>query len=149
MPISAVLGDNEIMDQIKPGEHGSTFGGSPLAARTALAALNVMFEEKLVENSEKMGRLMLEKLRRIFDKEGRNGKYVKEVRGVGLFMAVEFEESSLAEGLSKRLLVNGVIAKPTHKTILKMTPPLVLTEEQVKRICSALEKSWSEVDELK
>jgi ornithine--oxo-acid transaminase len=59
MPISAVLGNNEVMDQIKPGEHGSTFGGNPLAARTALAALNVMFEEKLVENSEKMGIIFL------------------------------------------------------------------------------------------
>ena len=77
MPISAVLANNEIMDQIKPGEHGSTFGGNPLAARTALAALNVIFEEKLIENSEKMGKLFLGNLRKIFNSEGRNGKQIK------------------------------------------------------------------------
>ena len=71
------------------------------------------------------------------------------MRGIGLFLAIEFHDETLAESLSKRLLKNGVIAKPTHKTILKMTPPLVLTEEQVNKISEIFEKSWNEVDEIK
>ena len=96
-----------------------------------------------------MGKLFLERLRKIFDSEGRNGKHIKEVRGIGLFLAVEFHECRLADSLSKRLLANGVIAKPTHKTILKLTPALVLTEDQVNKICDIFEKSWNEVGILK
>lgn len=77
MPVSAVLGNNEVMDQIKPGEHGSTFGGNPLAARTAMAAIDVVIEEKLCENSAKMGGLFLQNLKQIFTPSGRNGKHVK------------------------------------------------------------------------
>ena len=127
MPISAVLANNNIMDHIKPGEHGSTFGGNPLAARTAMAAIDVVFEDKLSENSAKMGRVFLDNLKKIFDTNGKNGKYIKEIRGMGLFLAVEFTHDKLATSLSLKLLENGVIAKPTHKHTLKMTPPLVLT----------------------
>ncbi len=78
-----------------------------------------------------MGNLFINNLRRIFSSSGKNGKHVKEVRGVGLFLAVEFHEDTLANSLSKKLLENGVIAKPASKHILKLTPPLVLTENQV------------------
>lgn len=115
------------MNQIQPGEHGSTFGGNPLAARTAMAAIDVVIEEKLCENAEKMGKLFLNNLKQIFNSNARNGKHIKEARGVGLFLAIEFHEDSLANLLSKKLLENGVIAKPTNKNTLKMTPPLVLT----------------------
>lgn len=127
MPVSAVLGNNNVMNQIQPGEHGSTFGGNPLAARTAMAAIDVVIEEKLCENAEKMGKLFLNNLKQIFNSNARNGKHIKEARGVGLFLAIEFHEDSLANLLSKKLLENGVIAKPTNKNTLKMTPPLVLT----------------------
>ncbi len=79
-----------------------------------------------------MGRLFLNNLRQIFSPNGRNGKHIKEARGVGLFLAVEFHNDTLANSLSKKLLENGVIAKPTNKNTLKMTPPLVLTENQIK-----------------
>ena len=128
MPISAVLANNEIMDHIQPGEHGSTFGGNPLAARTASAAIDVIFEDKLCENSAKLGKIFLDNLKKIFDTNGKNGKHIKEVRGLGLFLAVEFTHEKLATALSLKLLENGVIAKPTHKYTLKMTPPLVLKE---------------------
>lgn len=79
-----------------------------------------------------MGRLFLNNLRQIFSPNGRNGKHIKETRGLGLFLAVEFHNDTLANSLSKKLLENGVIAKPTNKHTLKMTPPLVLTENQIK-----------------
>lgn len=77
MPVSAVLGNNEVMDQISPGEHGSTFGGNPLGARTVMAAIDVVIEEKLCENSKKMGKLFLENLKKIFDVSSRNGSHVR------------------------------------------------------------------------
>lgn len=77
MPISAVLANNNIMDHIKPGQHGSTFGGNPLAARTAIAAIDVIFQDKLCENSAKMGKLFLDNLKKIFDTNGKNGKHIK------------------------------------------------------------------------
>jgi ornithine--oxo-acid transaminase len=146
MPVSAVLGNNNVMDQILPGEHGSTFGGNPLASRTAIAAIDVVIEEKLPQNAEKMGNLLLNNFRQIFSSSGRNGKHVKEIRGVGLFMAIEFHNDTLANSLSKKLLENGVISKPASKHILKMTPSLVLTEQQVKDISSIYEKSWNQLD---
>jgi len=82
-----------------------------------------------------MGKIFLQHLRRIFNPEGRNGKHIKEVRGIGLFLAVEFRDPTLANLLSMKLLEKGVIAKPTHRHTLKMTPPLVLTEDQVNEIC--------------
>jgi ornithine--oxo-acid transaminase len=83
-----------------------------------------------------MGRLFLNNLKKIFSSNGRNGKHVKEVRGVGLFLAIEFHNDTLASSLSKKLLENGIISKPTSKHILKMTPSLVLTEQQIKEISS-------------
>ena len=146
LPVSAVLGNNNVMDHIQPGEHGSTFGGNPLGARTVMAALDVVIEEKLCENAEKMGNLFLKNLKQIFNSSGRNGKHMKESRGLGLFLAVEFHNDTLANSLSKKLLENGVIAKPTNKNTLKLTPPLVLTESQVKDISSIFEKSWNQLD---
>jgi len=97
-----------------------------------MAAIDVVIEEKLSENADKMGQLFLNNLKQIFSSSGRNGKHVKEARGVGLFLAVEFHNDTLANSLSKKLLENGVIAKPTNKNTLKLTPPLVLTEQQIK-----------------
>jgi len=77
LPVSAVLGNNDVMDQIQPGEHGSTFGGNPLAARTAIAAIDVVIEEKLCENADKMGKLFLNNLKQIFNSNARNGKHIK------------------------------------------------------------------------
>lgn len=81
-----------------------------------------------------MGKLFLDNLRKIFNTSGRNGKHIKEVRGLGLFLAIEFSNDTLANSMSKRLLENGVIAKPTHKYTLKLTPPLVLTQGQITEI---------------
>ena len=99
MPISAVLANNNIMDHIQPGEHGSTFGGNPLAARTASVAIDVIFEEKLSENSAKMGKLFLDNLKKIFDSNGKNGKHIKEGN-----LLKQSEKHSLWSSLVRKIL---------------------------------------------
>jgi len=127
MPISAVLADDDIMLTIKPGEHGSTFGGNPLAAKVAIAALEVIREEKLAENAEKLGHLFREELRKI------QSDRVELVRGKGLLNAIIIKPkgTSTAWDVCLAMKDNGLIAKPTHDHIIRFAPPLVITEEQV------------------
>ena len=127
IPISAVLADDEVMLTLKPGEHGSTFGGNPLACKVATAALEVLRDEKLAERAQKLGELFRRELRAM--KFG----WVKDVRGKGLLNAVEIVESGrikawdICLGLAER----GLLAKPTHGNIIRFAPPLVMTEEQL------------------
>ncbi|RMG82831.1 MAG: ornithine--oxo-acid transaminase [Bacteroidetes bacterium] len=128
LPVSAVLADDEIMLCIKPGEHGSTFGGNPLACAVAMAALEVVKEEKLAENAERLGKILREELRKI------NSPLLKEVRGKGLLNAVvinDSPESSTAWDICVKLKDNGLLAKPTHGNIIRFAPPLVITEAQL------------------
>jgi len=129
-PVSAVLADNEIMNVIKAGQHGSTFGGNPMAAAVAVAALQVVEDEKLADNSEKLGIMFREKL----------NKYIVEstvatlVRGKGLLNAIvinDTEESETAFNICLALKENGLLAKPTHGNIIRFAPPLVITEDQL------------------
>jgi ornithine--oxo-acid transaminase len=126
-PISAVLADDEIMLVIKPGEHGSTFGGNPLAAKVAMAALDVIKEEKLAENAEKLGQIFRSELEK-FD-----NTIIKTVRGKGLLNAivVEMKDGKTAWDLCVAMKENGLLAKPTHGDKIRFAPPLVINEEQL------------------
>ena len=129
-PVSAVLANNEIMNVIKPGQHGSTFGGNPVAAAVAMAALDVVNDEKLSQNARHLGKIFRTEL----------GNYIKTsniatlVRGKGLLNAVvinDTEDSDTAWNICMKLAENGLLAKPTHGNIIRFAPPLVMTEEQL------------------
>lgn len=137
MPVSAVLADDEIMLTIKPGEHGSTFGGNPLAAKVAMAALDVVKEEKLAERAEKLGKIFREEMRNI------DSDMIKLVRGKGLLNAVVIKEMNgkTAWDVCVEMSKNGVLAKPTHGDIIRFAPPLVITEEELRDAIKAIEKS--------
>ena len=129
-PVSAVLADDEIMLTIKPGEHGSTFGGNPLACRVAMAALEVALEENLEENAQKMGEIF----RRELLEFSKHYDIIKTVRGKGLLNAVVIndpEQSNMAWDICVRLKENGLLAKPTHGNIIRFAPPLVMTEKEL------------------
>jgi len=127
-PISAVLADDDIMLVIKPGEHGSTFGGNPVASRVAIAALEVIRDEKLAENAYKMGVIFREELEKI------NSPMVELVRGKGLLNAAVIKpmKEKTAWDVCLRMRDNGLLAKPTHDHIIRFAPPLVINEAQVR-----------------
>lgn len=129
-PVSAVLANDNIMNVIKPGQHGSTFGGNPVAAAVAVAALEVVKEENLAEKAEHLGSIFREKLGEFVS----NSSIATLVRGKGLLNAVvinDTEESDTAWNICMRLRDNGLLAKPTHGNIIRFAPPLVMTEEQL------------------
>jgi len=141
LPVSCVLADNEIMLCIKPGEHGSTYGGNPIAAKVAIAALNVIREEKLAENAEKMGKIFRKRLKSI------DSELIEIVRGKGLLNAVVINS---VNGISAwdvciALKNNGLLAKPTHEHIIRFTPPLIINEEQLAEALDIIEKTFAEL----
>jgi ornithine--oxo-acid transaminase len=139
-PVSAVLANDDIMMVIKPGQHGSTFGGNPIAAKVAIAALEVVKEEKLAENAEKLGQLFRAEMNKIIEKTD----LVVKVRGKGLLNAIivnDTPESSTAWNLCVALKDNGLLAKPTHGNIIRFAPPLVMTEAQLMECVAIIEKT--------
>ncbi len=129
-PVSAVLANDNIMNVIKPGQHGSTFGGNPVAAAVAVAALEVIEDEKLAENAERLGKIFRQKLTDYIA----NSNIATLVRGKGLLNAVvinDTEESDTAWNICMQLAQNGLLAKPTHGNIIRFAPPLVMNEEQL------------------
>ncbi|MFZ6664520.1 ornithine--oxo-acid transaminase [Peijinzhouia sedimentorum] len=139
-PVSAVLADNHIMEVIKPGQHGSTFGGNPLGAKVAITALEVIRDEKLAVNARKLGKLFRERMQKLVDKS----PLVKLVRGRGLLNAIvinDSPDSSTAWDLCMAFKENGLLAKPTHGNIIRFAPPLVMTEEQLHECCDIIEKT--------
>ncbi len=137
-PVSAVLSSHEIMLTIKPGEHGSTFGGNPLACEVAMAALEVVKNENLSERAEELGKVFRQKMSELADKSD----LVNLVRGKGLLNAVvinDSPDSSTAWDLCVALKENGLLAKPTHGNIIRFAPPLVMTEEQLLECCQIIE----------
>ncbi len=139
-PVSAVLADNHIMEVIRPGEHGSTFGGNPLAAKVAIAALTVVKEEQLADNAEKLGQLFRNEMQRVID----SNNLITKVRGKGLLNAIiinDHPDSSTAWDLCVALKNNGLIAKPTHGNIIRFAPPLVITETQLMECVRIIEKT--------
>jgi len=138
-PVSAVLANDEIMNVIKPGQHGSTFGGNPIAAAVAVAALEVVKDEKLAQNARRLGDIFRSEMTALASELN----IVKLVRGRGLLNAVlinDTEDSSTAWDICVRLMEKGLLAKPTHGNIIRFAPPLVMTEEQLME-CVAIIKS--------
>ncbi|WPP51630.1 ornithine--oxo-acid transaminase [Catalinimonas niigatensis] len=143
MPVSAVLADDEVMLCIHPGEHGSTFGGNPLACAVAMAALQVVEDEKLSERAEKLGRIFRQRMQQLVDKS----QLVSLVRGKGLLNAIvinDTEDSSTAWDICLQLKENGLLAKPTHGNIIRFAPPLVISEEQLYECCDIIERTITE-----
>jgi len=126
-PVSAVLANDDIMNCIKPGEHGSTYGGNPMACKVAMTALQVVKDEKLADNADKLGELFREELRKI------DSDMITLVRGKGLLNAIVIQERNgkTAWDVCLKLKDNGLLAKPTHGDIIRFAPPLVITEEQI------------------
>ncbi|MGZ5193252.1 MAG: ornithine--oxo-acid transaminase [Kaistella sp.] len=139
-PVSAVLANNEIMNVIHPGQHGSTFGGNPIACAVAVAALDVVAEENLSERAEELGQLFRSEIQKLIEKTD----LINGVRGKGLLNAIlinDTPESKTAWNLCLQLKENGLLAKPTHGNIIRLAPPLVITEEQILECVAIIEKT--------
>jgi len=129
-PVSAILSSNEIMLTIKPGEHGSTFGGNPLACKVAIAALNVIKEEELAHNADKLGIIFREKLNKYI----KGSSIVQSVRGKGLLNAIiinDDNDSNIAWNICLKMASKGLLAKPTHGNIIRFAPPLIINKNQL------------------
>ena len=137
MPISAVLANDEVMLTIKPGEHGSTFGGNPLASVVAMASLKVLVEENMADNAKKMGTLFREKLGRL------PSPFIREIRGKGLMNAIEINHPNpqAAWKLCETFMQKGLLAKPTHGDKIRLTPPLVINEAQINEVVDIIRQS--------
>ena len=139
-PVSAVLGNDEIMNVIKPGQHGSTFGGNPIACAVAVAALDVVEEEKLSERAEELGQLFRSEIEKVIEKTD----LITKVRGKGLLNAIlinDSPDSKTAWNLCVQLKENGLLAKPTHGNIIRLAPPLVITKAQLLECVKIIEKT--------
>lgn len=145
-PVSAVFADDEVMNVIKPGQHGSTYGGNPLACAVATEAMQVVLDEKLAENSEELGNIFrneVEKMIKEFD-------FLKAVRGKGLLNAIlinDTPESSTAWNLCVELMNNGLLAKPTHGNIIRFAPPLIINQEELNLALNILKKTFKNFKE--
>ena len=143
LPISAVLCDDEIMLTIKPGEHGSTYGGNPMACAVMMEALQVVQDENLIERAEKLGVIFRQRMQALVDKYD----VVKLVRGKGLLNAVvinDTPESKTAWNICVAMKNNGLLAKPTHGNIIRFAPPLVITEEEIHECCDIIDKTLAQ-----
>lgn len=142
MPVSAVLADDEIMLTIKPGEHGSTYGGNPLASKVSMAALKVLKEENLASNAEILGKLFREELEKL------NSPHLRKIRGKGLLNAIviDHNDENVGWNLCLELKNNGLLAKQTHGNIIRFAPPLVITKEQLLESVRIIETSLKVLD---
>ena len=139
-PVSAVLADDDIMLVLKPGEHGSTFGGNPIAAAVAMAALEIIKEENLIENARLMGEIFRNRMQQLKEKS----HHVTLVRGKGLLNAIVIKPTNdgrTAWDVCVALKNNGLLAKPTHGDIIRFAPPLIITEAQIHACCDIIEKT--------
>ncbi|MFA7687067.1 MAG: ornithine--oxo-acid transaminase [Moheibacter sp.] len=140
-PVSAVLANDEIMDVIKPGQHGSTYGGNPLACAVATEALQVVLDEKLAENAAKLGEVFRKEIEKMIPEFS----FLKSVRGKGLLNAILINDtpgSTTAWDLCVDLMENGLLAKPTHGNIIRFAPPLVMTEMELKQALGIIRKTF-------
>jgi ornithine--oxo-acid transaminase len=136
-PVSGILADSNILDVFKPGEHGSTFGGNPLAAAVAIAALDVIVDEKLPERSAELGKYFLEQIKAI------NSPHFKEVRGSGLWIGLEL--NTLARPYTEALKNAGLLCKETHENTIRFAPPLVITKEEIDWAVEKIDKVFKEI----
>jgi ornithine--oxo-acid transaminase len=126
LPVSMFLAKREVMELFTPGDHGSTFGGNPLAAAVGLEALNILIEEDLPGRSASMGKYLLDELKAI------NSPLIADIRGIGLFIGIEIDPSlASAREIVEDLMDRGMLSKETHETVVRLTPPLVITREQI------------------
>ena len=141
LPVSACLADDDIMLNVKPGEHGSTFGGFPLAARVAVEALKVVKDEKLVQNAEKMGKIFREEIEKI------HSPFIVQVRGRGLLNAIVTKpvEGKTAWDICLKLRDNGLLAKPTHDHIIRFAPPLCINKEELMEAIGIIKKTFEQM----
>lgn len=141
LPVSCVLANDEIMLTIKPGEHGSTYGGNPVAAKVAIAAMEVIREENLAENAERLGKIFRKRLKAI------DSELIEIVRGKGLLNAVVIKQvdGKSAWDVCIALKNNGLLAKPTHEHIIRFTPPLIITEDQLNEAITIIEKTFEQL----
>lgn len=147
LPVSAILADNDIMMCIQPGEHGSTFGGNPLACAVAMEALKVVEDEGLAENAMRLGKIFRERMNSLIQKTS----LVKLVRGKGLLNAIVINSQptdNTAWNICLALRDNGLLAKPTHGNIIRFAPPLIITEDQLLECCDIIEKTILDFDAL-
>jgi ornithine--oxo-acid transaminase len=137
MPVSAVLADDEIILNIKPGEHGSTYGGNPLACKVAIASLQALRDEKMAENAEAMGELFRNGLKEL------NNPHISIIRGKGLLNAIVIDHANkeAAWNLCLALKQNGLLAKPTHGDKIRLAPPLIINQEQIKEAIAIIDVS--------
>ncbi len=138
-PVSAVLANEHIMEVIKPGQHGSTFGGNPMACAIAMTALEILHDERLTQNARKLGKVFRHRMQTLADKH----ELISLVRGKGLLNAIvinDSPDSSTAWDICVEMSKNGLLAKPTHGNIIRFAPPLVITEEQIHECCDIIEK---------
>ncbi len=144
-PVSVVLADSKVMDVLKPGQHGSTFGGNPLGCKVAMAALDVVKDENLAQNARKLGVIFRDEMNQLASESS----LIKAVRGKGLLNAVEINdtpESKTAWQLCVQLKENGLLAKPTHGNIIRFAPPLIMTEEQLMECVQIIRKTFLEYE---
>lgn len=126
LPISMFLARDDVMDVFNPGDHGSTFGGNPLAAAVAFEAISVLGEEKLPERSKELGAYFMEKLRSL------DTPFIKDIRGRGLFIGMEIDPTkATARAVCEELLRNSILSKETHDTVVRFAPPLIITKEEL------------------
>lgn len=140
LPVSCVLADDEIMLTIKPGEHGSTYGGNPLAAKVSIAAIEVLINENLSENATRIGKIFRDEMKAF------KSPLIEEVRGKGLLNAIQIKtiEGKKAWDLCLVMKENGILAKPTHEHTIRFTPPLIITEAQMREAVGLIQKSMKE-----
>lgn len=140
-PVSLFLGNKEVMELFKPGDHGSTFGGNALASRIGITALDTLIEERLPERSAEMGEYMLQELKKI------KSPLIKDLRGKGLFIGMEIN-TDLIDGhdVCLKLLENGLLSKETHETVIRFAPPLIITKEQIDEALAIIKKTMDELN---
>jgi ornithine--oxo-acid transaminase len=141
LPVSVFLASKEVMDVFTPGDHGSTFGGNPLAAQVGLTALNVLIEDNLIARAAELGDYLMQQMKAI------KSPIIKEVRGKGLLIGVEINAPYNARALCLKLLKQGVLSKETHGTVIRLAPPLVITKEQLDHVVKAMSQVLTEAEQ--
>ncbi|MFQ5547141.1 MAG: ornithine--oxo-acid transaminase [Woeseia sp.] len=144
LPVSMFLASKEVMQVFTPGDHGSTFGGNPLAAAVGLEALNILVEDDLAGRSASMGEYMLSRLREL------DSQLIKDIRGVGLFVGIEIDPAlGTARDVCERLLQQGILSKETHDTVVRLAPPLTITRDEIDWAVERIDAVLSEMDRLR
>ncbi|MFL2698425.1 MAG: ornithine--oxo-acid transaminase [Gammaproteobacteria bacterium] len=138
LPVSAFLSSKEVMNHFNPGSHGSTFGGNPLAAKVASKALDLLFEDNLIENSKTMGAYLKEKLSEL------NHSFIKEIRGKGLWIGVELDQGISTKKICISLMNEGILAKETHETVIRFAPPLLIKKDEIDWALEKINKVFQE-----